>query len=45
MFCSILYLYTAKLKSEQAHTADTFFEEFFAGQAPKSHSRKVWLPG
>ena len=40
MFCSILYLYTVRLKSEQAHT-DTFFEQFFAGQAPKSHSRKV----
>ena len=39
-FCSILYLYTARPKSEQAHT-DTFFEQFFAGQAPKSHSRKV----
>ena len=40
MFCSSLYLYTARLKSEQAHT-DTFFEQFFAGQAPKSHSREV----
>ena len=31
---------TVRLKSEQAHT-DTFFEQFFAGQASKSHSRKV----
>ena len=39
-FCSILYLYPARPNSEQAHT-DNFFEQFFAGQAPKSHSRKV----
>ena len=40
MFCSILYLYFARLRSEQAHT-DTFFEQFIAGEAPKSQSRKV----
>ena len=41
MFCSVLYLYSARLKSEQA-SIDTFFkEQFIAGQAPKSQSRKV----
>ena len=40
MFCFILHLYSVRLKSKQAHT-DTFFEQFFAGQAPKSHSQKV----
>ena len=42
MFCSVLFcfLYSARLKSEQAHN-DTFLEQFIAGQAPKSQSRKV----
>ena len=35
MFCSILYLIVSK------PTLTLFFEQFFAGQAPKSHSRKL----
>ena len=35
-----IFEFLDRLKSEQAHT-DTCFEQFIAGQAPKSQSRKI----